>query len=102
MSSSDSANPSIADQRGDIQPIHEGKVHTDARRNLARYARHEASLGEGGKQRSKTLYGLRSAKNFKAQVEARLAERKEVDPIKGRIKYDGLHPSSTGLSGRPT
>ena len=42
---------------------------------------------EGGKQRSKTLYSLRSAKSFKGQVEARLAEGKGVDPFKGRIKY---------------
>lgn len=43
---------------------------------------------EGGQQRNKTHYSLRSAKAFKAQVETRMAEGKEVDPVQGRIKYE--------------
>ena len=43
---------------------------------------------EHGRQRSKTLYSLKNAKEFKAQVEVRLAEGKKVDPVSGRMKYD--------------
>ena len=52
----------------------------------------KVSWREGAKQRSKTVYTFKHAKEVRAQIEAAIAEGRKFDPIKGRVRYEGDCP----------